>query len=184
MRHSGEANLTTYTSQEARSQMAHLLGSQVDWSKLETGGKGTHYVKVWRDKPVALLLWFWFTPETERIAYERAVQAMADNPGARWAVSGACSGECAGLPKMLGFDFFDGELPDLAHVALGELYAAKSRGLIIETHDDGTYLMLADHGYAFEAEPSKWHATDAGKRYVEAKQDAARVAKLGSLADG
>jgi hypothetical protein len=159
---------------QARAQMKRLFGANVDKSRLETGGRGSCYVKVWRDKPVALLLWFWFTPETETVAYERAVQAMADNPGARWAVFGVCSGECAGLPKMLGFEFVAGELPDLAHVALGELYACKSRGLIIEKHDDAAYLSLADYGYAFEVAPAKWRITDEGKRYVEAKRDAAK----------
>ena len=182
MRHSGEANLTTCTPAQARAQMAHLLGSQVDKSMLETGGNGTAYVKVWHDKPFVPLLWFWFTPETETIAYERAVQTMSDNPGARWAVSGACSGECAALPKILG-EFVEGELPDLAHVALGELYAAKKRGLIIEKHDDNTYLMLADHGFAFEVAPSKWRITADGKRYVEAKRDAARLT-LAEVANG
>ena len=183
MRHNGEANLTTCSPAEARAQMAHLLGSQVNKSALETGGTGTCYVKVWRDKPVALLLWFWFTPETETVAYERAVQAMSDNPGARWAVSGACSGECAGLPRV-AWEFVDGELPDVATPALEELCAANGRGLIIEKHNDDTYLMLANHGFAFEVEPSKWRITRDGKRYVEAKRDAARVAKLGSLANG
>ncbi len=83
MRHNGEANLTTCSPAEARAQMTHLFGVTVDKSALETGGKGSLYVKVWRDKPVALLLWFWFDAETETVAYERAVQAMADNPGAR-----------------------------------------------------------------------------------------------------
>jgi hypothetical protein len=175
--------MTSATMAQARAQMKRLFGANVDKSRLETGGKGSLYVKVWRDKPLAPLLWFWFTPETETIAYERAVQAMADNPGARWAVSGACSGECAGLPKMLGFDFVEGALPDLAHVAIGELHAAKGRGLIIEKHDDATYLMLADHGLAFESEPSKWRITDEGKKYVEAKRDAAQ-AKLAEVVNG
>ncbi len=76
---------------------------------------------------------------------------------------------------MLGFEFVEGELPESARVALGELYACKSRGLIIEQHDDATYLMLADHGLAFESEPSKWRITDAGKRHVEAKRDEAKT---------
>ncbi len=183
MRGPNEAKLTTCSPAEARAQMPQLFGFPVNSSALETGGNGSCYVKVWRDKPVALLLWFWFTPETETVAYERAVQAMTDNPGARWAVSGACSGECAGLPKV-AWEFVEGELPDLAHAALEELYAAKKRGLIIEKHDDDAYLMLADHGFAFEVEPSKWRITDDGEKYIEAKRSAARVAKLGSLAHG
>ena len=174
---------TIATHKQAQAQMRQLFSATVDKSALETGGKGSLYVKVWRDKPFVPLLWFWFTPENETIAYERAVQAMIDNPGARWAVSGACSGECAGLPKMLGFEFAEGELPDLAHVALGELHAVKSRGLIIEKHDDAAYLSLADYGYAFKVEPSKWRITDEGKRYVEAKRDAARVT-LEEVANG
>lgn len=173
MRHSGEANLTTCSPAEARAQMAHLLGSQVNKSALEMGGRGSCYVKVWHDKPFVPLLWFWFTPKTEAIAYERAVQAMADNPGARWAVSGVCLGECAGLPRVAA-EFYGHDLPDVATPALEELYAAKRRGLIIAKHDDDTYLMLADHGLAFEVEPSKWRITSDGKRYVEAKRDAAR----------
>lgn len=170
-----ETSMTSATPEQARGQMRRLFGATVNKSKLEMGGRGSCYVKVWRDKPVALLLWFWFTPETETVAYERAVQAMADNPGARWAVFGVCSGECAGLPKMLGFEFVAGELPDLAHVALGELYACKSRGLIVEKHNDDTYLILADHGFAFEVEPSKWRITDTGKQFVEAKRDAVKT---------
>lgn len=169
-----ETSMTSATPEQARAQMRQLFSATVDKSALETGGKGTHYVKVWQDKPFVPLLWFWFTPETETVAYERAVQVMMDNPGARWAVSGACSGECAGLPKMLGFEFAEGELPDLAHVALGELYACKSRRLIVEKHNDDTYLILADHGFAFEVEPSKWRITDTGKQFVEAKRDAAK----------
>ena len=182
MRHHGEANFTTCSPAKARAQMSHLLGSQVDKSALETGGNGRLYVKVWRDKPVALLLWFWFTPETEAIAYERAVQAMADNPGARWAVSGACLGECAGLPRVAA-EFYEHDLPDVATPALQELYAAKGCVLITEKHNNDTYLMLADHGLAFEVEPSKWRITSDGKRYVEAKRDAARKT-LADVANG
>ena len=182
MRHSGEANLTMCTPREARAQMSHLLATTVDKSMLETGGKGSCYVKVWRDTPLALFLWFWFTPKTESVAYERAVQAMSDNPGARWAVSGACLGECAGLPRVAA-EFYEHDLPDVATPALGELYAAKKRGRIVEKHNDDTYLTLADHGFAFEVEPSKWRITDEGKKFVEAKRDAARKT-LADVANG
>jgi hypothetical protein len=162
---------------QARAQMKRLFGANVDKSRLETGGKGSLYVKVWRDKPLALYLWFWFdtTTEGEQVAYERAVQAMADNPGARWAVSGQCGYACAGLPRLWNVPFENGPLLDLSIVALGELYAAKSKGLIVEKHNDDTYLILADHGFAFEVEPSKWRITDTGKQFVEAKRDAVKT---------
>ena len=177
-----ETSMTSATPEQARGQMRRLFGATVNKSKLEMGGRGSCYVKVWHDKPFVPLLWFWFTPETETIAYERAVQTMSDNPGARWAVSGACSGECAGLPRVAA-EFYEHDLPDVATPALEELYAAKRRGLIIAKHDDDTYLMLADHGLAFEVEPSKWRITSDGKRYVEAKRDAARKT-LADVANG
>ncbi len=83
----------------------------------------------------------------------------------------------------MGFEFVEGALPDLAHVALGELYAYKSRGLIIEKHDDDAYLMLADHGFAFEIEPSKWRIADEGKKFVEARKEAAIKADVEKMED-
>ena len=65
--------------------------------KLETGGAGTAYVKVWLGR--ALYLWFAFEPGTdsESVAYERAAQSLSDNPGSKAAVSVRCHGACKGL---------------------------------------------------------------------------------------
>lgn len=164
---------TTATQAQARAQMAHLLSSQVDWSKLETGGNGAMYIKVWRDKPLALYLWFFFEPtaDGERIAYERAVQAMIDNPGARWAVSGQCGYACAGLPRLWN-DSMGHAFAEYSWAALEELYVRKSRGLVVEKHNADEYLALADLCYAFEVEPSKWRITSKGEEFVEARRKA------------
>ena len=94
MRHSGQENMTTATPAEARAQMPCAKPGGVDFLKLETGGAGTAYVKVWLGR--ALYLWFAFEPGTdsESVAYERAAQSLSDNPGSKAAVSVRCHGAC------------------------------------------------------------------------------------------
>ena len=105
MRHSGGPNMTTATPAEARAQMPCAKPGGVDFLKLETGGSGSAYVKVWFGR--ALYLWFSFEPATdsETVAYERAVQSLSDNPGSRAVVSVQCHGACK------GFDLVCAEAP-------------------------------------------------------------------------
>jgi hypothetical protein len=86
--------MTTATPAEARAQMPCAKPGGVDFLKLETGGSGSAYVKVWLGR--ALYLWYSFEPGTdsEGIAYERAVQSLSDNPGSKAVVSVQCAGAC------------------------------------------------------------------------------------------
>lgn len=98
-------SLTSCTPDEARKQMAHLFAipdKPPPKPLLETGGKGRAYLKVWRAKPFALFLWFFFEPGTdsETVAHERGVQAMTENEGVSWAVSVRCTKACARLPVV------------------------------------------------------------------------------------
>ena len=77
----------------------------------------------------------------------------------------------------------NGALNDLSIVAIGELYAAKGKGVRIAKHDADEFLALADWCYAFEVEPSKWLITDAGKRFVEARREAAIKAEVEAMED-
>jgi hypothetical protein len=175
----GQPFVATCSPKEARAQMLRMHG--IDKSKLEIGGRGPVYIKVWRKNE--LLLWWFFEPSEsgELVAYERATQTMVDNPGAQWAVSCQCGYACAGLPRMWNEPLENGPLSDAMIVALERLYAAKGRGLIVDKHDDGCLLALADYCLAFEVEPSKWRITGEGKRVVEDRRDAER-AKLGEVA--
>lgn len=89
--------MTTATPAEAQTQMPRMKPGGVDFLKLETGGSGSAYVKVWLGR--ALYLWFSFEPGTdsELVASERAVQSLSDNPGSKAVVSVQCYGACKGL---------------------------------------------------------------------------------------
>lgn len=179
-------NLTTCLPEEAERQMKHLFQVPApEATKLETGGMGRAYIKVWRAKPLALILWFWFEPETksEQWAYERGVQAMADNPGAKWAVSEACGGECAGLPVIAdGRDTLAfSDLTENERSLVVEMAASK-KSIVMPEDDRQTLRNLAIYGYVREVGPGTWIATSEGRAALEADRKAARVKKLGEMA--
>lgn len=179
-------NLTACSPEQVRAQMKHLFGLPApEASKLETGGHGVAYVKVWRAKPLALILWFHFEPGTkgELWAYERAVQAMTDNPGAKWAVSVACGGECASLPVICD----DREaLSDLLMGSEVEMMAEllkSKKSLVCPEEDRPVLTRLAKFGYAYEVWPGTWEATKHGRKRIELDKKAARAEKLEEMAE-
>lgn len=169
----------------ARSQLVGLHGVPIDAAAMETGGHGSAYVKVWRAKPLAIFLWYHFEPETrgETWAYEKAVQAMADNHGAQWAVSRPCFAACASLPAMLDAR----ELLPFSVLTEGEralfVEMATSKKPIEMAEDDRPLLRnLAVYGYVREVGPGMWLATSAGRKALEANRKAVLIEKLGEVA--
>lgn len=169
-------NLTSATPEEARAQIGYLQAPKpADASKLViVGRKGQAYVKVWRDKPVALLLFCAFVPgsSSEKTAYKKAAEVMRDNPGARWAVSTVCEGACAGLPVVAegrrmrnptneqrkAFGPEERSLLTALASCVGPIDArAENRDLLVH---------LTLFAFAFEVAPGQWAATESGRDWV------------------
>lgn len=171
-------NLTTCSPAEARAQMKHLFEIPApEVGKLETGGLGRAYIKVWRDRPLGLMLWLWFEPSTkaELAAYERGAETMANNPGARWAVSEPCSDACAGLPVIA-----DGRetlvFADLTESERFLFAGLASKKSVVMSEDDRCVLRrLALYGYVREVGPGEWLATANGRRQLDAARKAAMI---------
>ena len=170
MRHSGQANMTTATPAEARAQMPCPKPGGVDFLKLETGGSGSAYVKVWLGR--ALYLWFSFEPGTdsEGVAYERAAQSLSDNPGSMAVVSVQCYGACK------GFDLVCAEAPTEKPTTkrqlqvLREMLDGKPRSFKKESLNTGAACLKKGFmARAKDTDKADWLLviTDAGRKEVE-----------------